>query len=90
MSVLNKIIKCYNKEFARPMLGFPASRSNSETSTVAPSLNLNNSPDIDPNRDLTEDEFMVRDIFENMRRLALKRRYDGAHVRKGDKLILNV
>ena len=90
MSVINKIINCYHKEFDKAEIRFAVSRCTSDASTTAPSVDLNCSSDfLEAHTDQSEHEYPVDDILENMRRLATKRRYDGAHVRFGDKLVLN-
>jgi len=65
--------------------------SNSDVSTAAPSLYLSHLSDTtETSHEESDIESSPELIFERMRQLASKRRYDGVHIRRGDKLVLNM
>ena len=98
MTVLNKILSCYstdNNPSPTPEK-HSATRtvsvnSNSDASTTVPSVYLNHLSDYtETSHDDSDSDNRPENIFERMRQLASQRRYDGVHIRRGDKLVLNM
>jgi hypothetical protein len=98
MSILNKLLICYDKDPKKgatlqdvSVVRTESLASNSDASTHAPTISLNHLSQSPNSPETTSDSMSpVVDIYERMRVLAERRRYDGVHVRRGNKLVLNM
>jgi hypothetical protein len=93
MTLLQKILRCYphnsspkSAEVHVRTRYTKSSRYLSEDrSTSVPSHDETGAGDSPGSTGVSQDE-----VFERMKALATRRRYDGVHVRKGSKLVLNI